>query len=105
MSSKASSPTAVRKPKTRKKTTKPRMFRVLLHNDDYTSMDFVVEVLRSIFSKPAPEAVRIMLNVHFTGIGVCGVYPAQIAETKVSAVHDRARERGFPLKASMEPEG
>lgn len=97
-------PTVVRKPKTRKKVKKPKMFRVLLHNDDYTSMEFVVEILRSIFRKPAPDAVRIMLNVHFRGIGVCGVYPPQIAETKVNAVHERARESGFPLRASMEPE-
>lgn len=105
MSSDASSPTLVRKPKTRKKPKKPKMYRVLLHNDDYTSMEFVVEILRSIFRKKEPDAERIMLNVHFTGIGLCGIYTLQVAETKVRAVHQRARQRGFPLRASMEPEG
>ncbi len=105
MSSDASSPTLVRKPKTRKKVKKPKMYRVLLHNDDYTSMEFVVEVLCSVFRKEESDAVRIMLNVHIVGIGMCGVYPPQIAETKVKSVHERARQQGFPLRASMEPEG
>ena len=105
MSGNASSPGTVLRPKTRKKAKKPRMYRVLLHNDDYTSMDFVVTILQTVFQKPSPEAVRIMLNVHYKGIGKCGVYPMQIAETKVNAVHSRAQQKGFPLKASMEPEG
>lgn len=82
----------------------PRMFRVLLHNDHYTTMDFVVEVLESVFGKDTHEAVRIMWNVHQGGIGLCGVYPAQVAETKVATVHKLAQDRGFPLKCSMEPE-
>jgi len=81
----------------------PPMFRVLLHNDDYTTMDFVVEILQRVFHKPLPEATRIMLHVHHNGIGVCGIYPEEIAETKVELVHRLARGHGFPLKCSMEP--
>ena len=82
----------------------PRRFRVLMHNDNYTTMDFVVVMLRSIFKRSPGDAERIMLNIHIGGIGVCGVYPAEIAETKIEEVHGRARERGFPLRCSMEPE-
>ncbi|MBU2490357.1 MAG: ATP-dependent Clp protease adaptor ClpS [Proteobacteria bacterium] len=81
------------------------MYRVLLHNDDYTTMDFVVQVLTSVFRKPSAEAVLIMLNVHENGIGVAGVYTAEVAETKIHIVHQMAREKGFPLRCSMEPEG
>ncbi len=80
----------------------PPMYKVLLHNDDYTTMDFVVEILQTVFHKSPSEAVRIMLNVHNNGIGVCGVYPAEIAETKVEMVHHLARQHGYPLKCSME---
>ncbi len=80
------------------------MFKVLLHNDDYTTMEFVVEVLRSIFRKSGPDAVEIMLNVHQQGVGVAGVYAAQLAETKVSKVHQRAEQQGYPLRCSIEPE-
>jgi ATP-dependent Clp protease adaptor protein ClpS len=80
----------------------PRMFRVLLHNDHYTTMEFVVEILESVFNKNAPEATRIMLNVHKQGIGVCGVFPAEVAETKVAIVHHLASRRNFPLRCSME---
>ncbi|MBI5094024.1 MAG: ATP-dependent Clp protease adapter ClpS [Candidatus Hydrogenedentes bacterium] len=90
--------------KTKPKVKPPRKFKVLLHNDDYTTMDFVVHVLVSVFNKPTPDALAIMLDVHKRGIGVCGVYTAEVAETKVNAVHDRAREKGFPLRCSMEPE-
>jgi ATP-dependent Clp protease adaptor protein ClpS len=83
-------------------TKRPPSYKVLLHNDDYTTMEFVVEVLETIFGKSPAEAYRIMMSVHRNGIGVCGVYTHEIAETKVSLVHDRARERGFPLRASME---
>jgi ATP-dependent Clp protease adaptor protein ClpS len=83
---------------------KTPLFRVLLHNDDYTTMPFVVEILETIFHKSPAEAHRIMLNVHTRGHGVCGVYPFEIAETKVDLVHESAREQGFPLKASLEPE-
>ena len=85
-------------------TGEPPLFRVLMHNDDYTTMDFVVAVLCSIFKKPVDDAVRIMLSIHHEGVGMCGVYPCQIAETKVAAVHARARESGFPLRCTLEPE-
>ena len=76
--------------------------RVLLMNDDYTPMEFVVEVLMDVFSKGEPEAVRIMLKVHVEGSGLAGVYPFEIAETKVEEVHARARAEGHPLKATIE---
>ncbi len=78
------------------------MYRVLLHNDDYTTMDFVVELLMKVFQKSFEEATHIMLRVHRAGIGVCGVYTYEVAETKIETVHQLARERGFPLKSSME---
>jgi len=77
-------------------------FRVLMHNDDYTTMDFVVAVLERIFFKTPSEATAIMLQIHRRGVGVCGEYPEQIAESKASAVHRMARERGFPLRCSVE---
>jgi ATP-dependent Clp protease adaptor protein ClpS len=80
----------------------PTMYKVLLYNDDYTTMDFVVWILEDIFHKSSSEATRIMLNVHYNGFGICGYYTGEIAETKVTAVHIRAKEAGFPLKASME---
>ncbi|RJP47765.1 MAG: ATP-dependent Clp protease adapter ClpS [Desulfobacteraceae bacterium] len=82
----------------------PPMYRVLLHNDDYTTMQFVVELLMVVFNKSMEEAIRIMLHVHQSGIGICGVYSFEVAETKVETVHGLARERGFPLKCSMEKE-
>ncbi|MGD9300195.1 MAG: ATP-dependent Clp protease adapter ClpS [Desulfobacterales bacterium] len=82
----------------------PPMYKVMLLNDDYTTMEFVVEVLMYIFQKSMEEATRIMLNVHRSGIGVCGFYPYEIAETKVNAVETLARENGFPLKCIMERE-
>jgi ATP-dependent Clp protease adaptor protein ClpS len=81
---------------------RPRMYRVLLHNDDYTPMDFVVAVLCEVFHKDEAEAVRVMLHVHKRGMGVAGVFPHQVAETKVGKVHDWARGEGHPLKCSME---
>jgi ATP-dependent Clp protease adaptor protein ClpS len=83
---------------------RPPLFKVLLHNDHYTSMDFVVEVLRDIFNKGMVEAVQIMLSVHKSGVGIAGVFTAEIAETKIDQVHKRAEDQGFPLKCSMEPE-
>ncbi len=80
----------------------PKKFKVLLHNDDYTTMEFVVEILMSVFSKTFPEAERIMRKVHEKGKGVCGIYPAEIAETKIELVHMRARSQGFPLKCTMQ---
>lgn len=80
----------------------PTLFRVILHNDDYTTMEFVVQVLETVFHKTPAEAFRIMMQVHTQGQGLCGMYTFEIAETKVSTVHDLAREHGFPLRASME---
>jgi len=89
---------------TEDQTDRPPKYKVLLHNDDYTTQDFVVMVLRSVFHKAPSDAVRIMLNVHHNGLGVCGVYSAEIAETKVDRVHSLASQYGHPLKCSMEPE-
>ena len=82
----------------------PPMYKVMLLNDDYTTMDFVVEVLVYVFQKSSDEAMRIMLNVHRSGVGICGVYPYEVAETKVETVEVLARENGFPLKCIMERE-
>jgi len=82
----------------------PSMYKVLLHNDDYTTMEFVVEILMLVFNKSPEDAVRIMLNVHHKGIGICGVYTYEVSETKVNAVHALARQHGFPLKCTMEKE-
>jgi ATP-dependent Clp protease adaptor protein ClpS len=82
----------------------PSMYRVLLHNDDYTTMDFVVEILMRIFNKTFEESTLIMLNVHKAGTGLCGVYTFEVAETKVDTVQVFARENGFPLKCTMEEE-
>ena len=90
--------------RTGNETRLPPRYRVLLHNDDYTTMEFVVEVLEGIFGKSPAEAFRIMLHVHENGRGVCGAYPHEIAETKVALVHERARGRCFPLRASLEEE-
>ncbi|NBU21897.1 ATP-dependent Clp protease adapter ClpS [bacterium] len=85
------------------KVQEPRSFAVLLHNDDYTSMDFVVEVLKRFFRKNPPEAVQIMLQIHHEGKGVAGIFHLQIAETKVVQVHGYARAQGFPLRCTLEP--
>ena len=89
---------------TRQKIDQPRMFKVLLHNDNYTTMDFVVMVLIGVFHKPEAEAVRIMLDVHQKGLGLVGVYPREVAETKVQRVLQLAKEAEFPLLCTMEPE-
>lgn len=80
----------------------PEQYKVILLNDDYTSMDFVVEVLMSIFHKTYQEAEQIMLDIHRKDRGVCGVYTYEIAETKIMQVSRLAREQGYPLKATME---
>lgn len=81
---------------------KPRMYRVMIHNDHYTTMDFVVEVLSKVFQMPAAKATQVMLDVHKKGAGTCGVYTLDIAASKVSRVHEMARAREFPLKSSYE---
>lgn len=83
-------------------TREPRRFKVLLHNDDYTTMEFVVHVLKQVFHKTEAEAMRIMLAVHKQGLGMCGVYTAEVAETKVDSVHVMAKTAGYPLRASQE---
>jgi ATP-dependent Clp protease adaptor protein ClpS len=88
--------------KAKRKVQKPPLYKVILHNDDYPTMQFVVEILESVFHKSPSEAYRIMMHVHTRGHGVCGAYPHEVAETKVALVHDRARSQGFPLRASME---
>ena len=80
------------------------MYRVLLHNDDYTTMEFVVEVLILVFRKSPEDSVEIMLNVHHKGVGICGVYTYEISETKVNNGHALARQHGFPVKCTMEKE-
>lgn len=85
-----------------KKIKEPEMYRVILHNDHYTTMDFVVEVLTKVFHMQAAKATQIMLDVHKKGIGICGVYTFDIAATKVEQVHQMARDQQFPLKCSYE---
>lgn len=80
----------------------PKMYRVLLHNDDYTSMDFVVEILTSIFHKSYAQAEQIMLHIHETGKAICGVYTFEIAQTKTQQVRQRAKQNEFPLLATIE---
>ena len=80
----------------------PPLFRVLLHNDDYTTMEFVVWVLESVFNMTAEQAVQVMLNVHVRGVGTAGVYTFEIAEMKVAKTNDLAREHEYPLLCTME---
>ena len=84
------------------KVGEPPLFKVLLHNDDYTTMEFVVAILESIFNMPEGQAIQVMLNVHTRGVGVAGVYTYEIAETKVNKVTELARENEFPLLCTME---
>lgn len=86
------------------KLQRPRMWRVLLHNDDYTTQDFVVWVLESIFYKPHAEAFAIMMNVHRSGVGVAGIFTHDVAETKLKATQKLAEDHEFPLLVTMEPE-
>lgn len=88
--------------KTRPKTKKPAQYRVFLLNDDYTPMEFVVSILIGIFKKTQEEATKIMLNVHQNGIGVCGVFTFEVAETKVAQVLEAAKRGGHPLKCTLE---
>ena len=90
--------------KPRTKTKKPSLYKVLLLNDDYTPMEFVVHVLERMFRKSHEEAMRIMLHVHHKGVGLCGVYTYEVAETKVTQVIDYARKNQHPLQCTMEKE-
>lgn len=89
--------------KTSKKLAKPRLFKVLMHNDDYTTREFVVWVLQNIFRKSENEAVQVMLHVHRSGVGIAGVYTREVAETKLSKTERLAREHEYPLRLTMEP--
>jgi ATP-dependent Clp protease adaptor protein ClpS len=88
----------------RAEVKRPPRFKVILYNDDYTSMEFVVTVLEQVFGKGPAQATQIMLQIHKTGLGVAGVYVLEVAETKVAAVHRAAEERGYPLRAGTEKE-
>lgn len=90
--------------KTRPKTKRPSRYRVLLLNDDYTPMEFVVEILQRIFNKSQEDAVKVMLHVHQNGVGLCGVYTYEVAETKVAQVLDAAKRNQHPLQCTMEKE-
>jgi ATP-dependent Clp protease adaptor protein ClpS len=97
---------AVVVPKTRaeRKTRRPPLFKVLLHNDDFTTQEFVDWVLMNVFNHDPESAHRIMLHVHMHGVGVAGIYPYEIAETKAQKTMELAREADFPLLATLEPE-
>ncbi len=90
--------------RTDQKLEQPRLWRVLLHNDDYTTQDFVVWVLETVFHKPTAEAFDIMLSVHRSGMGIAGVYTHDVAETKLKTTRQLAEEHEFPLLVTMEPE-
>lgn len=92
------------KDKTNTSIKKPKMYKVIIHNDDYTTMDFVIEVIVKVFHKGVSEATKIMYDVHSKGKGIVGVYPFDIAATKVKQVETLARARNFPLKSSFEEE-
>ena len=89
---------------TRDKTRKPTLYKVILLNADYTTMEFVIQVLEEVFNKPPAEAYRIMMLVHTEGHGICGAYSYEVAETKVATTQDLARRDGFPLQATLEEE-
>ncbi len=88
--------------KERIETQEPPLYRVLLHNDDYTTMEFVIAILESVFHKSTTEATRIMLNVHHEGVGVAGIFTKEVGETKITRVHELAQKNNFPLRCSME---
>jgi ATP-dependent Clp protease adaptor protein ClpS len=89
---------------TERQLKRPQLYKVLFHNDNYTTRDFVVAVLREVFHKSESDAVAIMLHVHNSGIGVAGVYTYDVARTKIQIVESLAREHEFPLRLTMEPE-
>lgn len=82
----------------------PKLYRVLMHNDDITTMAFVIAILCQVFNKETEEATKIMWTIHNTGIGLCGVYTREIAETRIGRVHSAASRAGYPLKCTMEEE-
>jgi ATP-dependent Clp protease adaptor protein ClpS len=86
------------------KNQEPTLFKVVLLNDDYTTMEFVIHILEAVFQKSPAEAYRIMMQVHVNGKGIAGVYPWEIADTKVDTVTSMARDAGFPLRAALEEE-
>ena len=86
----------------KKKLARPPLYKVLLHNDDFTTMEFVVMVLQGVFGKPQAEAVQIMLHIHRKGIGIAGVYAYEIAETKVAQTDALSEKHDYPLKSTME---
>jgi ATP-dependent Clp protease adaptor protein ClpS len=88
----------------RHKVARPERFKVVLYNDDYTPMEFVVQVLETLFGKGPSEATQIMLQIHNAGLGIAGVYVQEVAETKLAKVHEEAEKRGYPLRAGMEKE-
>ena len=89
---------------TEEKVEQPKLYKVLLHNDDYTTMEFVVWVLMEVFQKTQTKANTIMLHVHHKGVGVCGIYPRDIAESKINKTKTLAKDHEMPLMCSMEPE-
>jgi len=89
---------------TRRKVSRPERFKVLLYNDDYTPMEFVVQILENLFDKGPSEATQIMLQIHNSGQGVAGVYVLEVAETKIAAVYSQAEGQGYPLRAGVEKE-
>jgi ATP-dependent Clp protease adaptor protein ClpS len=88
----------------KKKVQLPKKYKVLLHNDDYTTMEFVIFILQHVFQKTIAEAERIMLEVHRSGIGICGVYTYEIAESKANKVERLAKDNSHPLRCTIEPE-
>ena len=88
--------------KTRPEVKEPKLYKVIVHNDDYTTMDFVVWVIMDVFHKPAAESTKIMLEVHNNGSGIAGIYTLDIAVTKISRVHELAKANGYPLRCSTE---
>lgn len=90
--------------RTEKKLARPVLYKVILHNDHYTTREFVVAILQSVFHRSEADAIQIMLHVHHNGQGVAGVYPFEIAETKIRIVEQLAKENEYPLRLSMEPE-
>lgn len=85
-----------------RKTAQPPRYHVIMHNDDYTSMEFVIELLRGVFRKSSAEATHLMLTIHTEGQAVCGCYTYEIAETKIALAHDCAKSAGYPLRCSMD---